>query len=174
MYVSFWALHSFGAPHPGTSTSLLTDPEKGLFMAPLGFTVKTEGTGWVPKTRPQTPIFESFRYAPKIDKDSDAFMSVRSDKLADKMSLEVYAKKWLRDYPQFGFELLGTKAIQIQKSPALVIDFIQKEKNRQIRQVIVQSGAKLAVFTCTDKKTEFSKTLATCNKIIRSFEWEGN
>jgi len=172
-YYAFFIIcdSSFAAPHPGVGSSLLSNPDLGAFLAPLGFRIQTLGTDWVPRESSKTSAFESYRLGPQDEKNIDAFLSVRTDNLDKKMSLDNYVKKWIRDYPQLGFEFYGTKALNLQGSPGLVIDFIQRAKEKQVRQVILQKGAKLAVLTCTDKRELFNKTLATCNKIIRSFEW---
>jgi hypothetical protein len=159
------------APHPATSTSLLTDPQQGHYFQSQGFNLKTLGTDWLPTPQNKDSLFESVRFTPKGSIESSASLSVRTDTLVKQTSLEIYAKKWMRDYPSYGFEVLGAKSFTVAGSPGLVVDMVQKNKNKQIRQVILQKGQRVAILTCLDDQTSFQKTLLSCNQLVKNFEW---
>lgn len=160
-----------GAPHPATSTSVLTNPEAGHYFQNQGFSLKTLGTEWLPTPQDEATGSESVRFTPKGQIDSTASLSVRSDTLAKQSSLEAYAKKWMRDYPSYGFEVLGAKSFSVGGSPGLVVDMIQRSKNKQLRQVILQKGPRIAILTCLDTQASFQKTLVSCNQLVKNFEW---
>lgn len=162
------------APYPATSTSVLTDPAKGVLFHGFGFRLKSVDPTWTAVPTVGESVFETMRFEPKVASASEATLSIRMDKLPEKGSLETYAKKWMRDYPSYGFEVLGTKNLQLGGGKALLVDLTQKAKNRQLRQVIMQKDEKIAILTCLDKREKFNETLQTCNRLIRGFEWVDN
>lgn len=160
------------APFPATSSSVLTDPAKGVFFHGFGFRLKIAGTEWVPVPSTGDSIFETLRFEPKNGLAAEgASLSIRMDRLKEVTPLETYARKWMRDYPSYGFEVLGAKSFQLSGGRGLVVDMLQRNKKRQLRQVILQKDLQIAVLTCFDQKEHFQETLLTCNQIIRSFEW---
>lgn len=158
------------APHPATSTSVLTDPEKGLSYLAKGYSLKTTGTNWTAVSAENESLIDIVRFA---DKDSKltGTLSIRTDRIAKNVSLEIYAKKFMRDYPNYGFDVLGSKNVVINQSSGLVVDMVQKVKNTQLRQVILKNNSQVAILTCLDSKDNFMTTITSCNQIIKSFEW---
>ena len=165
---------AFAAPHPATSTSTLMDPQYGHFFQSQGFLLKTAGTDWLPTPQNEDSLFDAVRFTPKGKVDSTASISVRTDTLSKQNNLETYAKKWMRDYPSYGFEVLGAKSFAIADGPGLVVDMIQKNRNQQIRQVILQKDRRVAILTCLDNRRDFQKTLAACNQLVKNFEWSSS
>jgi hypothetical protein len=162
-------LMSWAAPHPATSSSVLTAPEKGLYFQHKGFNLKTEGTTWVPVASTES-VLDTVRFS-SPDKNEKGSLSVRTDSVAKNASLELYTRKWMRDYPSYGFEVLSAKSFTLNGQPALVVDMLSRSKNKQIRQVILKKDARVAVMTCLDDKATFNKSLQSCNRIIQSFTW---
>lgn len=171
LYPALFAPSLSAAPHPATSTSLLTDPQYGYYFQSQGFNLRTLGTDWLPAPQNNDSLFESVRFTPKGSVESSASLSVRTDTLPKQSNLEIYAKKWMRDYPSYGFEVLGAKSFTVAGTPGLVVDMVQKSKNKQIRQVILQKGQRVAILTCLDNHTSFQKTLISCNQLVKNFEW---
>jgi hypothetical protein len=165
---------ALGAPHPATSTSALTDPQLGHYFQSQGFNLRTAGTDWLPTPQNNESLFEAVRLTPKGQLESAASLSVRTDTLSKQSSLENYAKKWMRDYPSYGFEVLGAKSFAMAGGPGLVVDMIQKGRSKQIRQVILQKGQRVAILTCLDNQSNFQKTLVACNQLVKNFEWNGS
>lgn len=170
LLISFSTVAS-AAPYPATSTSVLTDPAKGVFFHGFGFRLRNLDSAWKPVPSAGDAIFDSVRFEPKERGASEATVSIRMDKLPGKSSLETYARKWMREYPTYGFDVLGTKTLSLSGGRALLVDMLQKAKNRQLRQIILQKDDKIAVLTCLDGKENFQETLQTCNHLIRGFEW---
>ncbi|MGZ3774341.1 MAG: hypothetical protein ACXVCY_12035 [Pseudobdellovibrionaceae bacterium] len=160
-----------GAPFPATSSSALTNPEMGLYFLHKGFTLKTEGTDWVPKANSEN-IIDTVRFSSKDQNNNKAAsLSIRTEKTAKNMALELYTRKWMRDYPNYGFEVLAAKNFSLNGCPALVVDMLSRSKNKQIRQVILKKEDRLAIITCVDNKNTFNKSLQSCNQITKSFKW---
>lgn len=163
-------LNALAAPYPATSSSALTAPESGLYFLHKGFTLKTAGTTWVPVGGAEQSVLDTVRFADK-DSGQNGSLSVRTDKVAKNVSLDLYTRKWMRDYPSYGFEVLSAKNFILNGSPALVVDMLSRSKNKQIRQVILKNEDRVAIMTCLDDKEHFNKSLQACNQIIRSFSW---
>ncbi len=157
------------APSPATSTSALTAPEKGLYFLHKGFTLKTEGTDWIPVSKSGQSILDTVRFSSK--ENSKGVLSVRTDKVAKSASLDLYTRKWMRDYPNYGFEVISAKNFTLNGSPALVVDMLSRSKNKQLRQVILKNNDRVAIMTCLDDKASFNKALQSCNQIMKSFAW---
>lgn len=158
------------APYPATSSSALTAPEKGLYFLHKGFTLKTEGTNWVPVPGSEQSLLDTVRFSTK-DHNNDGSLSIRTDKVSKTASLELYTRKWMRDYPSYGFEVISAKNFTLNGSPALVVDMLSRAKKKQIRQVILKNDDRVAIMTCLDDQDRFSKSLQNCNQIMKSFAW---
>ncbi|HEY1079953.1 MAG TPA: hypothetical protein VGE46_07640 [Bdellovibrio sp.] len=163
-------LFAQSAPYPATSTSALTTPEKGLYFLHKGFTVKTEGSEWIPVGKSEKSLLDTVRFAAK-DKPQKGSLSIRTDKVAKTASLELYTRKWMRDYPNYGFEVLSAKNFTLNGSPALVVDMLSRSKSKQIRQVILKNEDRVAIMTCLDDQANFNSSLKQCNQIMKSFSW---
>lgn len=160
---------AIAAPYPATSTSALTAPEKGLYFLHRGFTLKTEGTNWVPVSSSEQSLLDTVRFSSNASKDGS--LSIRTDKVAKSASLDLYTRKWMRDYPNYGFEVISAKNFTLNGSPALVVDMLSRSKNKQIRQVILKNNDRVAIMTCLDNKDTFNKSLQNCNQIMKTFAW---
>ncbi len=163
---------ALGAPFPVTSSSVLTDPSFGLFFRPHGFSLKSTGTDWILEPESSKSLFQSYKYKAKEKSFSDqAQLSLRIDQISSQQNLENYAKKWMREYPQFGFEILGTRPLKMGGGNALLVDLYQKNKSQQLRQLIMQKGSKVVIMTCSDQISNFKKTLVQCNQLMNNFNW---
>lgn len=161
---------SLAAPFPATSTSALTAPEKGLYFLHKGFTLKTEGTSWVPVPGAEQSLLDTVRFSEKGSK-SNGVLSIRTDTISKTISLELYTRKWMRDYPSYGFEVVSAKNFTLNGNPALVVDMLSRSKKKQLRQVIVKKDEQVAIMTCLDDQDKFSQSLQNCNQIMKSFSW---
>src|SRR6185437_12837316 len=94
------------APMPLTSTSLFISAKKGLFHSPLGFTMDAGTTDWELVPKPKNDHFIETIYRAPEGTESEAILTVRSDRVSRTVDSAQYAKKWLNDYPRFGFEVL--------------------------------------------------------------------
>ncbi len=164
------ALTSWSAPFPVSGTSMMTDPEEGRFLEPHGFRLKTTNLKWTVVPDEKASIFQTFRFAPT--NGQTAQLTVRKDDLGQQKNLEVYAKKWMREYPQYGFEILTTKNMQIGGGDGLLIDLVHRGKNQQIRQLVLHKNKKVVILTCLDDISKFRSTVSDCNQMMTSFSWK--
>lgn len=177
MFLLILPMSSKSAPFPGTSGSGLSRPQSGLFWAPRGFTMGTEGTGWVMEQEDlnkdslknaKNPIEEANYTHKQFPK---AKFSVRVETLKSEISLENYSKKWSKEYHPYGFNLLGTRPFQHDEDKGLIYDLVSKSKPVQIRQVVFLHSKQAVILTCTDDKRSFNQSLKDCNQMVRKFKW---
>ena len=154
------------APHPASGSSALVSPASGLFLSAKGFLVKTESTQWqlIESAGPSKVNYNN-------PKNPTAHLTLQSELLKTDLKLEDYAKRWMKDYSLYGFDLLGSKVFTQNGQRSLVIDLIQRKKKQQIRQVLFMQNKKIVVLTCQDESAKFSTTLSDCNQVARSFQW---
>lgn len=158
---------AYASPHPGIGSSGLVAPDRGLFWAREGFILNSGQTGWSLTEAEEAKDQVTYM----ANNKSKGSLSVKVDKLKVEQSVEAYAKKWMKDYINYGFELLGTQTFQQHNSQGLVIDFDHKKSFQQIRQILFLKSKTAVILTCTDDKKQFLKTLQGCNEIAKSFTW---
>jgi hypothetical protein len=153
------------SPYPGMGSSALVDPQIGAFLTARGYSMNTSGTAWIPIA----DVDGSLRL--QLPSQPAATLALHFDEVPPNVKLDLYAKKWAREYSQFGFEILGSQTVQLSGHESMVIDLVQKSKSQQLRQVLIKKEKKVAIFTCRDQQAPFLKTLPTCNQVIRTFRF---
>lgn len=163
---------AFAAPVPMTSSSMLISSKKGLFFSEYGFSINADGTSWnhhLPPKRNKYVITE-YRH-PHIRYGVQEALTIRVDKTKKSGTLKSYMKKWMKDYPRFGFQILDSKPIKVKGQLAYMLDLINKDNKRQIRQVVFLKDQNAVILTCRGHRQVFKKTVKSCNQIIRNFSW---
>lgn len=158
------SIEAYSSPHPAVGSSALVAPEKGLFFQRYGFLLKTAQSNWAIATPSEQITFVN----PSSESGS---LSVRMETLRTDMTLENYAKRWMKDYSNYGFDVLGTKAFGLNKTRGLVVDLDHKKSGQQLRQILFLKEKKVVILTCKDQISKFESTLQGCNQIAKSFEW---
>jgi hypothetical protein len=186
------------APIPATSTSKLVSPQLGLYRSPMGFQITAGGSGWVHAEPPKGNKFIATLYkaptaaepgsvADQMRNDlasngsvtasipkktvTAASLTVRVDELQKDIPLDKYIQKWMKEYPRYGFDVLGSKPFVQNKQRGYVLDLVNREQGKQLRQVVFVKQKKAVILTCRDRIDSFQTNLKGCNQIIRSFEW---
>lgn len=172
------------APLPATASSKLVSPQLGIYRSPLGFMVSAGDSGWVQLEAPKESKYIATLYkapatgeAPKAagkgdaKGDKSATLTVRVDKLEKEMPLDKYVQKWMKEYPKYGFDVLSSKPFTQNKQRGYVLDLLNRDSQRQLRQVVFLKKAQAVILTCRDGATTFKDSLKGCNTIIRSFNW---
>jgi hypothetical protein len=160
----------WAAPYPATSSSSLTDPSKGFFLLHKGFTLKAAQDTWIPLESETSSYNETIRYFLKENPEGP-MLSVKTDRVAKNASLNLYTRKWLKEYPGFGFDILASKTYSLNNQHALSVDLISRAKGKQIQQVIFKNADKVAILTCMDTIENFEKSLERCHEFIDTFIW---
>lgn len=166
------AAATHAAPIPLTSTSPLVSEKKGIFRSPLGFSLHAANTEWEQIAPPQDNPFIATIYRASDNEGVQAALTVRVDKLNAPMSLESYAKKWLKDYPRFGFEILVSKKVRVGPQIGFLLDLVNRENGKQLRQVLFLHDKNAVTLTCRDDLKTFRTTVKACNQIVRTFRWQ--
>ena len=159
---------ALAAPMPGTSSSKLVAPELGLLRSPAGFQVQSSQTGW----RLVEPLADS-KYVHGLYKPNNGSgsLSVRVDQLEQELSLERYVQRWQKEYPRYGFDVISSQGFNLNKTKGFVLDLINRDNHKQLRQVVFVRSKTAAILTCRDEQDKFNYTLKACNQIIKTFRW---
>ena len=100
-----------------------------------------------------------------------ATLTVRVDDLDKEVPLDRYIAKWMKEYPRYGFDVLGSKPFVQNKQKGYVLDLVNRNQGKQLRQVVFLKQKKAVILTCRDGVATFQKSLASCNQIIKTFTW---
>lgn len=164
--------HSEASPHPATASSKLVAPRLGFYRSPDGFHLHSGDSGWLQAAPPRgnQTILTVYR-SPR--NESKASLTVRVDQLARGTTADRYIGRWIKEYPRFGFDVLGSQPFSQGGVRGHVIDLMNRDSKMQLRQVVFVSEQRkrAAILTCRDNATDFSATLKSCNSIVKTFEW---
>jgi hypothetical protein len=159
----------WAAPHPLTASSIINNPQNNFAYSMMGFKVSSVPTGWVYKNSPEENGM-SIEMGPS-DVKSKASLIFHVENVAKKTNLEQYVRQYLRDYNQYGFEVVGLQSNKKNTVPSVIVDLTQKNKQTRSRQVFFIQNEKIVVASCLDNFDSFDKTVASCNQILGSFQW---
>lgn len=163
-----------GAPFPAAATSALVQQSLGVYFQPYGFKLPL-AEDWSHQEDLKSPDENSGISALSVKFVSKKFpqltMSLETDALRADTSVESYAKKWMRDYANYGFEVLGAKTFQNGKQKGLVVDLQHKKKGIQIRQTIYIRRKQAVTITCSGQSSNFTNEIPVCNEVAKQFQW---
>ena len=160
------------APMP--SATKLVEPKLGIFRSPQGFKIGTGESGWIHSEVPKNSKYVSTIYkSPALpgSKKETAALTVRVDKLEKEMSIDKYVQRWMKEYPKYGFDVLGSKTFVQGKDKGYFLDLLNRDSGRQLRQVVFLKKQKAVILTCRDQKATFNAALKSCNQIVKTFQW---
>ena len=114
---------AWAAPIPATTSSMVITEKPGIFRSPIGFEINAADTGWVQVPPPGNNkyIATVYRNENLVDGIQPA-LTVRVDKLEKPISLKMYTKRWMKDYPRLGFEILAAKKVKVGGEVAFMLD----------------------------------------------------
>ena len=160
------------APIPGTSSSQLVAPQLGIYKSKFGFEILAKDTAWIQTNPPKKSRFiETVYRSPISNNNVRATLTVRVDKMKDKTTLRKYVKRWIKEYPKYGYDVLGSKSFKSKGKKGYVIDLMNTRKRRQLRQVIHLNKKTAVLMTCRDHSDSFDESLKECNNIVQKFRW---
>lgn len=167
------------SPFPLMASSIINTIQNNLVVSQMGFKIQNIPQNWVIKNNfddssksiimglPQNNnITES-----KTDPKTTASLSFRYDSISIKTNLEQHVRQFLRDYNQYGFEVINLQSNKKSKIPTVIVDLNQKNKKTRSRQVFFSQNENLIIATCLDNYDDFDKFILICNKILNDFEW---
>lgn len=162
---------ALAAPIPGSGKKAM--PKLGVYKSPKGFQINLAGSEWLPSAPPKKTkrIAAMFR-SPHLKNNMRGTMTVRVDELKKRLPLKKYVKRWTKQYPKFGFDVLGAKKFSLRGQKGYVIDLVNRKKERKLRQVIFMKGRRAVLMTCRDHMKSFKTTLKQCNQLVKGFQWK--
>ena len=150
-------------------------PKLGFYKSAFGFEIKNDGTDWIQTDPPKKSRFvETVYRSPIIRNNVQASFTIRVDNMKNRIDLKNYVKKWAKEYPKYGYDVLGSQPFRDGKDWGYVIDLINPSKNRQLRQIIRMNGNVAVLMTCRDHSATFNNSLKECNKIAKNFKWKNS
>ncbi len=162
------------APAPGMGSSRLSSLESGVAFLSHGFRMPVKSNSWNLQAPSDTHglgvgslIFDHQHLA-------NSMMSLRLESVKKARPLEANARRWVKDYLHYGFDLLGTKTFQEKGQRGFVADLFHREKMKQVRQIVYQHDNQLAIFTLSSSNADFDKALADFNSVVRNFQWSND
>ena len=165
-------LSAWSAPIPGTSSSKLIGADHGMFISEHGFSINAGRTSWIHTSPPKDiPSLTTLYRSPKTTHGVQPSLTVRVDNLKVTVPLKQYVKQWMKDYHRLGFEVLGSKPVKVNGQEGFVVDVINREVSKQLRQVVFMKRKTAVVLTCRDHRDSFDETVQVCNEITRNFHW---
>lgn len=160
------------APIPGTTSSEMIAPQLGVHKSRFGFEILANNTNWIQTKPPKASKYIETVYRSPVSRNNvRATLTVRVDNMKGKTNLRGYVKRWIREYPKYGYDVLGSKAFKSKDKKGYVIDLINTRKKRQLRQVIYLNKKTAVLMTCRDHSQSFKTSLQECNNIVKSFKW---
>lgn len=156
----------FSAPHPLTGSSVINLPGNSYAFSQMGFTLEAIPPNWI-YNRNENLNAEVIDIGPQ----GETLISFRLENVSVKTQLETYVRKYLRDYNQYGFEVISLQSYSKSHTPSVIVDLSQKNKNTKSRQVFFYRKNKMIIATCADQTAQYEKTVALCNQILATFKW---
>lgn len=169
----FYLLFAFSASasiHPLSGSSFVNNLQSNVVFSQLGFKVSSIPKDWVAKNISDVQS-ESIEIGPN-DPLSKTVLSFHNEKINSKINLESYVRQHLRDYNQYGFEVIGLQNHSKSDSSSIIVDLTQKNKKTKSRQVFFQRESQLIIASCLDDFDRFEQTITICNQILGSFQWK--
>lgn len=163
--ITFSTLILKASPHPTTASSNINQIQSGQIFSQMGFKLNFVPPTWTWGDRDiQKNQFEL--------KHQTSRLSFNFEETKSPVDLENFIKKYLRDYHQFGFDIVGQDTQKInKKTVSVVLDLRQKNNKTYSRQIFFQNGKKIVTATCIDRSDTSEQSLIECQKILNSFTW---
>lgn len=161
----------YASPIPGVGSSPVHQLLKNVAISELGFRIGAQNEGfWALQQNSSLNSTNSYQFSASDPAFSSRF-AVNIDKFSSPMNLETYLKKWIKEYPYFGFEILQSKNMKIGGEKAYLIDLANRKKNKQLRQFVVVKNDFAVIMTCVDEINKFRDTSARCAELVNNFQW---
>lgn len=163
--------YTFSAPVPGFGSAPAHQLLKNILVSELGFRIgNSQQSFWILKDETSFKIPNTHQFIASNPQLSARFL-INIDKFSKPMTLEAYLKKWIKEYPYFGFEVLQTQSFKLSGQSSYLVDLAHRKKNKQLRQFVVVKDDYAIVMTCVDEISQFKETSIECGKLINNFEW---
>lgn len=157
------------APHPMMATTYINQVQTASVFSQWGFQVSKIPPTWSLKS-PLVKDAEALEIGP-ADGQGKTLLSFKAEKVSPKTDLEKYVRQYLRDYNQYGFEVVALQSLRDTRTNSVVVDLNQKNRATRSRQVFFKKDDRIVMATCLDDFDQFSKTILACNNVLDTFNW---
>ncbi len=162
---------TYASPIPGFGSAPAQQLLRNIVISELGFRIgNSQQNFWTLKIEPSSTNSNSYQFYATNPQLSARFL-INVDKFAKPITLDNYLKKWVKEYPYFGFEILQTQSFKIGGQSSYLIDLAHRKKNKQLRQFVVVKDNFAIVMTCVDEINRFKETSAQCGNLVNDFQW---
>ena len=163
---------SLSSPIPGAGSSQVSQLLKNIVVSEYGFRVGTpQQTYWKLKDDLNANSSNTFQYFAADPQQKTARFTINVDRFSAPTSFNSYVKKWVKEYPYFGFEILKTQSMKIGNQPCYLVDLAHRKQNKQLRQFVVVKKEFAVVMTCADEISKFKDTAMQCADLVNNFQW---
>lgn len=164
-------MFTLASPMPGAGSSQVPQLLKNIVVSEHGFRIgSSQQDFWTLKKDLEANQKDTFQFVASKP-DSGARFTVNIDTFSKPTSFDSYVKKWVKEYPYFGFEILKTQVTKIAGQPCYLVDFAHRKKNKQMRQFVVVKKEFAVVMTCADDIAKFRETSTQCSDLVSNFRW---
>lgn len=157
---------SDSAVHPTTGFSTVNISNTLSFLSQFGFSVSYLPSDWKLQSIESTEKSQKALFAKKT-----AQIHFFTEIVNKNTDLEKYARRYLKDFNQFGFDLSkieAFKAANNSKTEKIILQLSQKNRKTSAHQFFIQHDKKIVVSTCIDQAENFKFTSLQCADIIKN------
>lgn len=144
-----------------------------LFSARAGLTMDLRATTWTSAPIPaqQSDLLVLLRSKENF-KNGPATLTVRKDPSSSETSIKLrkFVLKSLREYPKYGYRVVGQSEALLDGTHAYVLDVDNKKSLNRIRQAIVKRPEGILILSCTSPQSEVAAQLE-CDRLMRTIKW---
>ncbi|MFN8944994.1 MAG: hypothetical protein ACK5WZ_10270 [Pseudobdellovibrionaceae bacterium] len=184
IFFLLFTIQAAAAPAPLMSSHLVNS-KANVFLKMRGYEINLENLNWnLNATR-----FPASAAASKTEEATDDIsllsnlnqkMTISIQKLKKSTKIDLFTQRHVKEYTQFGFEILGNKTITLGNKNLILIDLYHRLQNKSVRQAIIgneidSKSNRIAVLSCEfkskDDSADSAASIKNCNEIIQRFSF---
>lgn len=167
----------FAAPHPGIGSSILQQTDQGTLFSMFGFKNPALNKKWtLSKNQIDSESIQiDFKTSPLYTLDSSTVISFKLEKISDKVPLNLLARKYLKDYNSYGFNVKNVDPVVIPTKPnleTLRLNTVHKANSSASIQYLVRKSDQLLVMTCVGSFETQDTTSNECKTLFDNMIWK--
>lgn len=169
----FFSSYGYSMPHPGNSLAL-SQPQLGSIFSGMGFKIKNFPSDWTTTEIAHNSNSQQIDLVKTVTTDqSQPRISFKLDTISKQADLNLYLKKYIKDYNQYGLEVsnIQTRKGSVPNLDNISIDITSKNKKVRSRQYFLKNNEKIVIASCSSDFEELEATLVDCEKVIENFQW---
>ena len=158
-------------PNSYSAVNKKVNQEKGInHFQDTSFSLTSNDTDWYLSPPPTGTNGILSIYRGPLQQGTQPTLTIRKYTSKAK-NISQFTQKWAREFPLFGFDVLGIKKHSLNKRRAYILDVLNTSTKKQARQVISHNKREFVILTCMDHVQSFRNSLQKCNSIIQTLRW---